>query len=142
MRPTSKDIARFRANGGKFISKEGKLQDQICRYLKLQYPNCLYRIDFGAGAVLTGIQAAQQARQQKSRGWPDLFIYEPRKGFAGLFIELKREDETIFNKAGLFKSEHIHQQNEVHMMLRDRGFTGGFAKGFDQARSLIDGYLK
>jgi hypothetical protein len=141
MRPTAKDIERFKKHG-KFTPKENRLQDQICRYLKMQYPNCLFRVDFGAGAVLTGIQAAQQTRQQKSRGWPDLFIYEPRKGFAGLFIELKREGETIYNSKGLFRSEHLHEQNEVHVMLRERGFTGGFAKGFDQARELIDGYLK
>jgi hypothetical protein len=141
MRLTSKDLARAKKNGGKFIPLEGKLQNQVCKYLKLQYPRVLFRVDFGAGALLTGKQAKQQQYQQKTSGWPDIFICEPKGGFAGLFIELKKEGEVIYKGNGMFKNDHIREQFAVHVALRERGFKCEFAKGFDQAKTLIDRYL-
>lgn len=140
MRITSKDLARAK-KAGKFVSPEGKVADQVCRYLKVLYPKVLFKFDFGAGAILTGQQAAQQGRMQCVRGWPDLFIVEPRHCWQGLFIELKREDEKLYKANGLFRTEHLEDQSKVHLMLAERGYKCHFAAGFEVARILIDQYL-
>jgi hypothetical protein len=141
MRASSRDLARAKANGGKFVPLEGKLQNQVCKYLKMQYPGKLYRVDFGAGALLTGRQAKQQEYQQMTNSWPDLFICEPRHNYAGLFIELKKEGTLIYKATGLFRDDHIAAQHAVHELLRARGYYVTFAVGFEKARKVIDGWF-
>ena len=139
MRPTAKQYQK--AKGGRFIPSESKLQDQVCKYLKVAYPQALFKVDFGAGALLTGRQAGQQRRQQAVRGWPDIFIAEPRHGFSGLFIELKVENAKIYKSNGLFFNEHLENQANVMEKLKARGFYCCFCKGFDAAKVVIDNWF-
>lgn len=62
---------------------------------------------------------------------------------AGLMIELKREGTRIFKKDGkLVADEHIREQFDMLHDLRARGYAAEFACGFDEAKKLIDDYLK
>lgn len=121
---------------------ESKLQEQVCKYLSLQYPKCLYHSDFGSGSKLTIGQAMKQKRIQKMKGHPDLFIIEPRKGFYGLFLELKKDGEKLKKKNGDWVNDHVKDQAMYHEVLRERGYKAEFAVGFEQSKQLIDEYLK
>ena len=62
---------------------------------------------------------------------------------AGLMIELKKEGTRIFKKDGkLVSDEHIREQFDMLMDLRQRGYAAEFACGFDEAKKLIDDYMK
>jgi len=86
---------------------------------------------------------------QGKRGFPDMFIAEPasRKDgsgdYCGLFLELKREGVKVFKKDGkTFVNEHLKEQYETLTSLNEKGYYAVFAFGFDQAKNIIDNYLK
>lgn len=127
--------------------KESDLQVMVADYLRLQHPIVLFHSDFGSGVRLTPGQAIKQKRQNGGqRAWPDMFIAEPMqiKGqiYSGLFLELKKEGTRLKKKNGEWASEHIAEQAEVLERLMVRGYRAGFAVGFDEAKRLIDEYLK
>ena len=144
---------------------ELELQAQVADYLRLQYPDVLFHSDFGSGIKLTMGQAAKQKRLQGGRrAWPDMFIAEPKNVRAeckvitdvgvieeahfleqkyGLFIELKKAGTRIFKKDGALVSDaHICEQFDMLEQLRRRGYMAEFACGFDEAKKLIDEYLR
>lgn len=59
----------------------------------------------------------------------------------GLFIELKKEGTRLKKKSGEWASEHIAEQAKMLGKLRARGYRAEFARGFDEAKSLIDDYF-
>lgn len=132
--------------------KEEVIQQQLADYLRLQYPDVMFHSDFGSGTKLTMRQAVKQKRQNGGRrAWPDMFIAEPmprcvdgswNHEYNGLFIELKKEGTRIKKKNGEWASEHIAEQYDVLDRLRFRGYKAEFAVGFDEAKDLIDAYLK
>ena len=127
---------------------ELELQAQVADYLRLQYPGVLFHSDFGSGIKLTMGQAAKQKRLQGGRrAWPDIIVAERGLDMGGnvryaLFIELKREGTRLKKKSGEWASEHIKEQAEMLEELRDRGYAAYFAVGFDEAKEIIDGYLR
>lgn len=136
---------------------ELELQAQVADYIRLQYPDVIFHSDFGSGIKLTMGQAIKQKRLNGGRrSWPDMFIAEQSLrhedvsdhaigewNYAGLFIELKREGTRIFKKDGkLVADEHIREQFDMLADLRNRGYAAEFACGFDEAKKLIDDYMK
>ena len=128
---------------------ELELQAQVADYIRLQYPSVIFHSDFGSGIKLTMGQAIKQKRLNGGRrAWPDMVIAEPKvKSFPnvyhGLFIELKREGTRIFKKDGtLVSDEHIREQFDMLADLRHKGYAAEFAVGFDEAKKLIDDYMK
>ena len=121
--------------------REENLQKAVCRYLKLKYPNVMFVSDAG-GVRLTKGQAISMKEMRSHRGWPDLFIAEPRGIWNGLFIELKREGERVYLKDGsLSNNAHIQEQDAVLTELGFRGYKAVFAVGIDEAMKVIDDYL-
>ena len=120
----------------------------IAMYIKCQYPTVLFRFDL-AGLNLSKAQAGMNKAIQCMRGYPDLFIMEPRGENAGLFLEIKAEGTRIY-KAGKFHvqcggemaTDHLAEQAETLNKLRAKGYACYFAVGFDDARYRIDQYLK
>ncbi|MCX6222461.1 MAG: hypothetical protein NTZ69_15930 [Bacteroidia bacterium] len=123
-------------------ASEKDLQRQICEYLKIRYPKIIFNSDMAGAMKLTMGQAIQIAKLRSSRGFPDIVIYEPRRGYAGLFVELKKEGERIFKKDGSFSSDHVQEQHECITRLNLRGYRAMFAIGWDEAKTIIDDYLK
>ena len=143
------------------MTSEADLQVQVADYLRLQYPNVMFHIDFGSGIKLTMGQAIKQKRQNGGRkSWPDMFLAEPivrdsetgqfykgnyypaKQVYNGLFIELKRQGTRIYKKDGtLTANEHIQEQAKMLEELRKRGYMAEFACGFDEAKEIIDRYL-
>lgn len=122
--------------------KESDLQVQVADYLRLRYPDVLFHSDFGSGIKLTQGQAMKQKRQNGGRrGWPDMFLAEPKNGLHGLFIELKKAGTRLKKKDGTWASSHLEEQNEVLNQLQKKGYAAYFAVGFEEAKDIIDDYL-
>jgi|TARA_R100000084_G_C4654333_1_gene151852 hypothetical protein len=71
---------------------EYELQRAVVSYIKVKYPNIL--INGSAGGVRTSMsQAIKLKATGSSKGFPDLFIYQPRKvdgqAYCGCALELK-----------------------------------------------------
>lgn len=95
----------------KKYNSEENLQIQVADYLRLQYPNVIFRSDYGSGAKLTIRQAIIQKRLNGGRrAWPDMFVachkmlpvaneYTPSgydvRCFGGLFIEVKKDGTKL-----------------------------------------------
>lgn len=132
---------------------ELELQAQVADYLRLQYPDILFHSDFGSGIKLSIGQAIKQKRLNGGRrSWPDMFIAKPKTvatedgdkyRYAGLFIELKKAGTKIYKKNGeLVADEHIREQYKMLNQLFEDGYMAEFACGFDEAKAIIDKYLK
>lgn len=109
---------------------EGNHQQIVINYLKLAYPNALYCASAG-GMRTSFLQAVKMKRTGYVKGFPDLFIYEPRGSFYGLAIEMKKE------KGGTVSPEQKWWQEQ----LRNRGYCSYICKGKDHAIKIIDEYL-
>lgn len=120
---------------------EAQEHKQLCDYIRLQHPSILFNTDM-SGIKLTIGQATQAKKLRSERGFPDLMIFEPRNGWNGLFIELKRTGEKIFKKNGELKTDHLREQSEVLEKLFKRGYLAMFCIGFEEAKNAIDQYLK
>lgn len=116
-------------------------QMMLVKYLRWQYPNILYKCDL-AGVKLSIGSAVKQKKLGNVRAYPDLFFPEPRGGYYGLFIEMKRTNVKIFKKNGEPVSDHIAEQVNMIDALNRKGYKAAFAIGFDEAKKLVDEYFK
>ena len=126
--------------------KEQELQNAICKYMRLQYPKVIFKVDGGADANKTSFAARQvYSKQQYKRGYPDFQIIKPSKHYNGLFLELKSCYEELFNKNGTMKrgsdDHHVEQYNFIKE-LRESGYYADFVWGIDEAMNSIDAYIK
>ena len=112
------------------VMTEDDLQTMIVNYIKLQYPTV--RFCASLGGIRTGIKQAKKAKRTGySKGFPDLQICEARKEYHGLFLEIKT------NKG----YATIYQKNWIEA-LNERGYKAVITKGFDEAKKVLDDYLK
>lgn len=121
---------------------ERTLHRGVCDYLRYRWPGTMFNTDLSGATKLTKGQAGAMKNLRSQRGYPDLVIYEPRAGYHGLFIELKKEGTRLYKINGEPATEHIAEQMECLLELRSRGYKAEFAVGFDQAQEIIDNYLK
>jgi hypothetical protein len=121
---------------------EYQLQKQVCAYLNAQYPNVMYLSDTIASCKLTILQAVRnKAIQKDGFKCPDLIILEPKGDYHGLMIELKIE--TPFKKDGkIYSNEHLIGQQKTITNLINKGYFATFSVGFDEAKKIIDNYMK
>ena len=112
------------------------------KYLQKYYPRVIFRTDFSSGMKLSSGMARRHESLQFSKGYPDLFIAEPRKGFAGLFIEIKTLQNVLYKKDGtLRKNEHHEQQAAILKMLSGKGYKAEFGQGLNNIIKIINEYL-
>lgn len=122
---------------------EWKIQLQFCKWIKLQYPNLLFRSDIQSAGKLSGQMQNIKQILDPFRGFPDVQIYQRSGNYIGLFIELKRIDSGTFLKDGsLSKSKHVQEQAEMHNKLRSIGYKVEFAEGFEEAKKVLESYLR
>ena len=133
--------------------KEIEIQARVADYLRLRYPDVIFHSDFGSGIKLTMSQAVKQKRLNGGRrSWPDMFIAKPKLGVDGdgqhfyqhgLFLELKKDGTRILKKDGsVVADEHIREQMKMLQALYRLGYRAEFAVGFDQAKQIIDDYMR
>jgi len=128
---------------------EKTIHRQVCDYIRYQYPAVIFNTDLSGATKLTMGQAVAMKRLRSGRGFPDIAIYKCKHGFAGLFIELKKEGTSLLKKRIVdsygepaFASDHIREQHEMMEALRSENYKCEFAIGFDEAKKIIDEYLK
>ena len=109
--------------------KEYQLQKAVCKYLDLQ--NVLYCGSMGGQYQVHMSQRIKAKKSGYKRGFPDLFIYEPRGSYHGLAIELK----VGYNKPTV---EQLTWLNK----LTERGYLAMTSNGLDQTIEIIETYLK
>lgn len=120
---------------------ESNTHAAVAQYLKVAYPRAIFNTDL-SGIRLRMSQAIKAKELRSSRSFPDIVVYEPRRGFHGLFIELKRTGEKTHRKDGeLVADKHIQEQAEMLRKLTERGYYATFAVGFIAAKAIIDWYL-
>lgn len=123
--------------------KESSIHAQVAKYLKLQYPDVIFRTDFAAGIKMSIGQAVKHKSLQSGSKYPDLFIAQPAGQWHGLFLELKRDRSEVYLLGGnvLKNNQHVKEQEEMLNQLRRRGYCAHFGCGFDGAKRIIDSYL-
>ena len=110
-------------------NEEALIQEAVINYVNAQYPRLLYCAS--AGGVRTSMkQAVKMKRTGYVKGFPDIFIYEPKGQWHGLAIEMK-------TAKGVLSQHQKEWQNE----LIKRGYIAVTCKSFDQAQIIIDEYL-
>ena len=116
--------------------KEEHIHNQVVSYLKWQYPDLIFTSDASGLKLPMGL-AVKFSKLKSGKGIPDLHILEPRKGYFGLFIELKAE--TPYKRDGtLKKNEHLLEQQIVLNRLDKKGYVAKFATGFDEAKAITE----
>ena len=122
---------------------EWSVQLQFCKWIKLQYPNLLFRSDIQSAGKLSGQMQNIKIILDPFRGFPDVQIYHKSGTYIGLFIELKRINSGTFLKDGSLSSgKHVQEQAAMHNLLRSLGYKVVIAEGFEQAKEVLESYLK
>ena len=121
--------------------KEEAVHIAICDYIRVKYPYAIFTSE-SSGIRVFWKQAKALKRMRSSAGLPDIMIFEPRKSYYGLFLEVKREEFAVYKKdGGLVSNAHIQEQENILHRLKQRGYMAEFVRGFDDAKALIDYYL-
>jgi hypothetical protein len=121
---------------------EYTLQKQVCTYLKLQYPNVLFLSDSVAFCKLSIPQSVRNKFiQNQNFSCPDLIILKPNGLYHSLFLELKIKSPYKKN-GGLYSNEHLEAQANTIKDLNELGFMASFCWTFEDAKNIIDTYLK
>lgn len=128
---------------------EYELHKKIVGYVLEHYPEALFLSDLDNQIQLTLGQARRnKAIQKDGFKCPDLLILETitsetGKFYAGLFLELKKE--SPFKKDGSIKAsqnDHLKLQAESLEKLRERSYYAQFCWTFEDAKNVIDSYLR
>lgn len=136
---------------------EYDLQLKLVDYLIANYPDVIFRSDLGGIRLPPGLtvkvkklavgnKSGKELKETKSIAYPDFFIVEARGGWFGLFIELKREKSGYCKGKNpldkqLKNNEHIREQAEVLLRLREKRYYADFAGGISEIIHLVDWYL-
>jgi hypothetical protein len=122
------------------VRVEEKIQIALFDFIKLQYPKVI-AISESSGLRCSMGMARKLKRMRSEHTHVDVILLEPRGQYHGLCIELKAKN--IYKKDGsLYKDEHLEDQQRTIDQLNKLGYKATFAVGFDEARNLIDDYLK
>lgn len=123
--------------------KEKNVHQQVCDFLKLQYPSVIFTSDASGMRCSMGLRMELKRKRCANYLIPDLLILEPRNGRCGLLIEIKRDKSEMYNKDGSYKfNPRIEEQRKSLIRLHELGYKTGFAFGFDHCVSVIKEYLK
>ena len=123
-----------------YQKKEESLHVAVCKYIKLQYPDLIFSSENG-GIRLTMGQSVKAKSLRSQAKLPDLWILEPRGGYCGLLIELKKESVWL-RDGSLSKNKHVQAQAAVLTRLRKKGYLAVFSCGLNATKIIIDAYMK
>jgi hypothetical protein len=133
------------------------VHQQICRYLDRNFPHVDYITDYASSLSLNQVQQRIYKSLNSGRGWSDIFIAWPSRGYHGFFIEVKPEGTVIYNRDGTLRKQRVrrkdkdgyivtydHLQEQYQFLVRKQseGYFGRFAIGYEAAKKLIDWYMQ
>ena len=117
------------------MKPEELLVKRVANYLLTHYTNTPFRFDQIDQVGLRGGRKNKMLHGKWSRGYPDLLVLKRTKKWGALYIELKATKT-------LQDTEHTRRQKEFHKVLQKAGYKVRFACGFDEAKKVLDKYLK
>ena len=121
--------------------QEEKIQVSFCQYLRAKHPKIIFRSD-GAGLKLPMGLAVKFKKIQKDRAYPDMFIAEPVGKYHGLYIEIKKDFDTLYKKDGTIRQDvHTLEQLKSIQDLQAKGYYACFACGIDDCIKILEDYL-
>jgi hypothetical protein len=124
-------------------NKESDIYHAISKFMRIKHPKVIWRFDFSAGTKMTIGQARIHKGLNPHRGYPDLFICQPSNGYAGLFIEIKKDGERTQRKDGtLYADQHLQEQHEILKHLNNVGYKAVFGVGLMECVEIIEDYLR
>lgn len=126
------------------MNRKAELRElrSIVRYIKSQYPDSIFKIDYFAGLRLPIWLAKLLKELSCGRGWPDLTIFEPRGEYKGAVLELKETNAEIYKKDGSLKTDkHLKEQKAMLDRFAERGWYSTFVVGTERAIEIINEYL-
>jgi len=116
--------------------REKLLATRIASYLRINYPDVIFRFDTFADAKVSIGQArrAKEIHGKFNKGYPDLFVAQTSKKYGGLYLELKAT-KSVPN------TEHTRRQAVIHEVLKKAGYKASFCCGYEECIKKIKKYL-
>ena len=112
---------------------EHEEQCAVIQYFDLKYKEHRGRLFAIPNGSYKSRAAASSFKKEGLRaGVPDLFLPVARKGYHGLFIEMKRLKGSVTSK----------EQKSWHEYLNGQGYLCVVCKGAQSAIDIIDDYMK
>lgn len=108
------------------------LFEWLAQMARLKYPELALAHHIPNGGSRNAIEAARLKAQGVKAGIPDICIPVARKGFHGLYIELKRQRNGRLSDA----------QKDMILRLRQEGYKVEVCKGFQEAANVIEEYMR
>ena len=133
------------------VRRNLKIEEDVhvraCRYLKTNYAGVDFLTDFAAGMRMTMGQAKKRKAMNSGRGWPDITILKPSRGYYGLLIDIKKPGTSIYvtrgpRKGELVADEHIREQAAFMERMNNLGYLARFAIGYDHFTEIVDYYFE
>lgn len=109
---------------------EHNLQVQCVHWFKLQYPKCLIASSLN-GAKRNIRDGSRLRAAGMLKGFPDLFVCEPKGIFHGLFIEMKSKNGQM-----------TKEQKEIAQKLQAKGYATAICKNFETFVNLVKVYMQ
>ncbi len=97
-----------------------------------RYPELRWMFAIANGGLRNKIVAKKLKAEGVKKGVPDVFLSVPRRGYNGLYIEMKRQQGSTTSEA----------QKEWHTALRQYGYRVDVCQGFEKAKEALENYLK
>ena len=121
------------------VSEHGH-QVAFVQWVRAQYPRIselLIAIPNGGKRAMT--TAKRLKAEGASAGFPDVFVFYPRREFSGLAIEFKR---SLGPRGGNAGSDTTPEQEAWLERLSTHGYCARVAHGFDEAVLIFETYVK
>lgn len=109
------------------LSSETAEQEAVVEYCDLMRIPVVHIPNEGKRSASYG---AQLKRAGMRKGFPDLFIPVPRKGYHGLFIEMK-----------FGKNKTTAEQDKWLALLNSQGYLAVVCRGFEEAVTALKKYF-
>lgn len=110
---------------------EEALQLAVIVWLRCVYPHVVTNSSYLQGNFDSpGLMSKANAMGYTS-GFPDIFIFEAKGGFHGLFLELKNGKKGVVSE----------RQKTIINQLISKGYTGGVIRNLEDAKTLINNYM-
>ena len=85
-------------------TSETNLHIRIAYYIKHNYPDVIFTSE-SSGIKLSIGQAVVLKKMRSGRALPDLMLFEARRGYNGMFLEIKKEGISIYKRNGEIKRD-------------------------------------
>jgi hypothetical protein len=121
---------------------EERLQVSVSKYIKLKYPDVVFTSE--SSGIRLPMHLAKLIKSQRSKHKQlDMIMLEARGGYNGLIMELKKDNNEVYNYQGEYRRTiHIQEQLKTINLLKRKGYLARFVCGLDEAVMVIDNYMK